>query len=87
MARKTYMSTFKEQAVKLNYTSGKSVAETASDLGLPNEVASFFGFGRSLLASSREQSGKATETCHIDGYRPCSTPAGTIPRAALMTHG
>ncbi len=35
MSRKIYTKEFKEQAVKLSYVSGKSVAETASDLGLP----------------------------------------------------
>ena len=35
MSRKIYTKEFKEQAVKLSYVSGKSVAEAASDLGLP----------------------------------------------------
>ena len=35
MSRKIYTKEFKEQAVKLSYVSGKSVAETALDLGLP----------------------------------------------------
>jgi transposase len=35
MSRKIYTKEFKEQTVKLSYASGKSVAETASDLGLP----------------------------------------------------
>ncbi len=34
MARKIYTPEFKEQAVKLSYTSGKHVSETAADLGL-----------------------------------------------------
>lgn len=38
MARKIYTSEFKEQAVKLSYVSGKSVAETAADLGLPTNM-------------------------------------------------
>lgn len=35
MSRKIYTKEFNEQSVKLNYVSGKSVAETASDMGLP----------------------------------------------------
>jgi transposase-like protein len=35
MARKIYTQEFKEQAVKLGHNNGKSVAETAADLGLP----------------------------------------------------
>lgn len=35
MARKVYTQEFKEQAVKLSHNNGKSVAETAADLGLP----------------------------------------------------
>ncbi len=35
MSRKIYTKEFKEQAVKLSFVSGKSIAETASDLGLP----------------------------------------------------
>lgn len=35
MARKIYTQEFKEQAVKLSYSNGKSVAMTAADLGLP----------------------------------------------------
>ena len=38
MVRKIYTSEFKEQAVKLSYASGKSVAETAADLGLPTNM-------------------------------------------------
>jgi transposase len=38
MAGKIYTSEFKEQAVKLSYVSGKSVAETAADLGLPTNM-------------------------------------------------
>ena len=38
MARKIYTTEFKEQAVKLSYVSGKSVAETAADLGLPTNM-------------------------------------------------
>jgi transposase len=38
MARKIYTSEFKEQAVKLSYTNGKSVAQTAADLGLPTNM-------------------------------------------------
>lgn len=34
MARKIYPPEFKEQAVKLSYTNGKPVSETAADLGL-----------------------------------------------------
>lgn len=35
MSRKIYSHEFKEQAIKLSYVSGKPVAETSSDLGLP----------------------------------------------------
>ena len=35
LTRKIYTREFKELSVKLNYVSGKSVAETASDMGLP----------------------------------------------------
>jgi transposase len=35
MARKLYTQEFKEQAVKLSYSNGKKMAETAADLGLP----------------------------------------------------
>jgi transposase len=35
MTRKIYPAEFKDQAVKLSYTSGKSVAAVAADLGLP----------------------------------------------------
>ena len=35
MTRKKYPAEFKEQAIKLSYTSGKSVAAVAEDLGLP----------------------------------------------------
>jgi transposase len=38
MARKIYTSEFKEQTVKLSYSNGKSVAETAADLGLPTNM-------------------------------------------------
>jgi transposase-like protein len=38
MARKIYTSEFKEQAIKLSYSTGKSVAETAADLGLPTNM-------------------------------------------------
>ena len=38
MERKIYTSEFKEQAVKLSQVSGKSVAETAADLGLPTNM-------------------------------------------------
>lgn len=38
MARKIYTTEFKEQAVKLSYVSGKSVAATAADLGLPTNM-------------------------------------------------
>ena len=38
MERKIYTGEFKEQAVKLSYVSGKSVAETAADLGLPTNM-------------------------------------------------
>jgi transposase len=34
MERKIYTPEFKEQAVKLSYTKGKPVSETAADLGL-----------------------------------------------------
>lgn len=34
MIRKIYTPEFKEQAVKLSYTTGKPVSETAADLGL-----------------------------------------------------
>ncbi len=35
MARKKYTTEFKEQAVKLSFVSGTSVAQTAADLGIP----------------------------------------------------
>ena len=35
MARKTYTGEFKEQAVKLSFSNGKKVSETAADLGMP----------------------------------------------------
>ena len=35
MKRKAYTAEFKEQAVKLSYSNGKRVGETAADLGLP----------------------------------------------------
>lgn len=38
MARKIYTSEFKEQAIKLSYSNGKPVAETAADLGLPTNM-------------------------------------------------
>ncbi len=38
MTRKIYTSEFKEQAVKLSYVSGKAIAETAADLGLPTNM-------------------------------------------------
>lgn len=36
--RKIYTREFKEQAVKLSYANGKSVAETAEELGLPTNM-------------------------------------------------
>jgi transposase len=38
MNRKIHTSEFKEQAVKLSYSTDKSVAETAADLGLPTNM-------------------------------------------------
>ena len=36
--RKIHTSEFKEQAVKLSYSTNKSVGETATDLGLPTNM-------------------------------------------------
>jgi transposase len=38
MIRKKYPQEFKEEAIKLSQTSGKSVARVAADLGLPVNV-------------------------------------------------
>ena len=83
MARKIYTSEFKEQAVKLSYVSGKSVAETAADLGLPTNMLYrwrreakqtgrvFPGHGK---ARDEEMYAQMGEQLATQGYRAPSTP-------------
>ena len=50
MARKIYTQEFKEQAVKLSYSNGKSVAMTAADLGLPPNMLHLWRREAKLMA-------------------------------------